>query len=172
MNDYSPPLEDMQFVLSQLAGMDAVAALPAHAEVSAELVDAILREAGHFAGQVLAPLNRVGDRIGAQLVDGQVKMPPGFKQAYRQYVDAGWGGVGGPTAQGGQGLPHLVTAAIGEMWKAANLAFSSNFLLTGGAVEALSRHGSPEQIGRYLPKMVSGDWGGVMNLTEPQAGSD
>lgn len=172
MSSYVAPLDDIRFVLKELVDSRAILAADDEGAVSEDVVDAVLAEAARFASGVLAPLNVVGDRIGAQLVDGKVRMPPGFREAYRLYVEGGWSGLGAPTEHGGQALPHLVTAAVGEMWKAANLAFSANFLLTAGAVEALAQHGSPAQQAKYLPRLVTGEWGGVMNLTEPQAGSD
>lgn len=172
MSTYIAPLEDIRFVLTYVADLKRVLDLPTPAPVDVETVEAILTEGARFAESVLAPLNTVGDREGASFRDGAVKMPSGFREAYALYVDAGWGSLGAPIEYGGQGLPHLVTAASGELWKAANLAFSANFLLTSGAVEALARHGSDEQKARFLPHLVSGKWCGVMNLTEPQAGSD
>ncbi len=172
MNGYSAPLDDIRFVLTELVDPQMLQATEEDDAVSRDVIDAVLSEAGRFASGVLAPLNVVGDRIGAQMMDGKVRMPPGFREAYGLYVEGGWGGLGAPVEHGGQALPHVVTAAVGEMWKAANLAFSANFLLTTGAVEALAQHGSHAQKARYLPRLVSGEWGGVMNLTEPQAGSD
>jgi alkylation response protein AidB-like acyl-CoA dehydrogenase len=172
MSNYIAPIEDIRFVLTYVAGLEQVLDLPTAAPVDIETVEAILAEGARFAEGVLAPLNTVGDREGAVFKDGAVKMPTGFREAYALYVDAGWGGLGAPTKYGGQALPHIVTAAVGELWKAANLAFSANFLLTTGAVEAIAHHGSDEQKARFLPHLVSGKWCGVMNLTEPQAGSD
>ncbi len=172
MSDYVAPLDDIRFVLTVLVNTQVTQRAEEETAVSQDVVYAVLSEAARFASGVLAPLNAIGDRVGAQMVDGKVRMPPGFRAAYGQYVEAGWGGLGAPVAHGGHGLPHVVTAAVGEMWKAANLAFSANFLLTTGAVEALAQNGSRAQQAKYLPRLVSGEWGGVMNLTEPQAGSD
>lgn len=172
MSDYAAPLDDIRFVLNELVDSQAPQDAEGEHAVSQDVVDAVLSEAARFASGVLAPLNVVGDRVGARMVDGKVRMPLGFREAYGLYVEGGWGGLGAPIAHGGQALPHVVTAAVGEMWKAANLAFSANFLLTTGAVEALAQHGSRAQQAKYLPRLVSGEWGGVMNLTEPQAGSD
>ncbi len=174
--NYATPLQDMQFVLKEIAGLDRVAALPGCEEATADVVAAILEEAGKFAGGVLAPLNQVGDRIGAKWqdtgADKIVTMPAGFGDAYRQFVENGWNGIDQNPEFGGQGLPRLVSAAVREMWKSANHAFSLCPMLTGGAIEALELCGSAEQKARYLPKMISGEWTGTMNITEPQAGSD
>ncbi len=172
MSNYSAPLKDMQFVLNELAGLDKVAQLPGYEEATADVVEAILDEAGKFAGGVLAPLNRIGDQVGAKWKDKAVTMPAGFGEAYQQFVDNGWNSLGCNPEHGGQGLPKVVAAAVQEMWKSANMAFSLCPLLTLGATEALELCGSPEQKHMYLPKMVSGEWTGTMNLTEPQAGSD
>jgi alkylation response protein AidB-like acyl-CoA dehydrogenase len=172
MADYIAPLQDMQFVLRELAGLDRVAQLPGCEEATADVVEAILDEAARFASGVLSPLNAVGDRVGAQWHDRAVTMPPGFKEAYQQFAANGWNGLGCAPEHGGQGLPKLVSAAVQEMWKSANMAFSLCPLLTLGAVEALELCGSAEQKARYLPKMITGAWTGTMNLTEPQAGSD
>jgi alkylation response protein AidB-like acyl-CoA dehydrogenase len=172
MSGYSAPLKDMQFVLNEIAGLEKVAQLPGYEEATPDVVEAILDEAGKFAGGVLAPLNWSGDREGAKWKDKAVTMPAGFGEAYKQFVDGGWNGLGCNPEHGGQGLPKVVAAAVQEMWKSANMAFSLCPLLTTGAIEALELCGSDEQKATYLPKMVSGEWTGTMNLTEPQAGSD
>ncbi|CAL94319.1 acyl-CoA dehydrogenase C-terminal domain-containing protein [Azoarcus olearius] len=173
MSNYSAPIRDMQFVMQELAGLDKVAALPGNEEVSPDLVDAILEEAGKFAGGVLAPLNRIGDEEGAKWSQGGVVTTvPGWREAYRQFCEAGWPALAGEPEFGGQGLPKLISTAVMEMWKSANMAFSLCPMLTTGAIEALLLRGNDEQKAMYLPKMVSGEWTGTMNLTEPQAGSD
>ncbi|MBI5922241.1 MAG: acyl-CoA dehydrogenase [Betaproteobacteria bacterium] len=172
MSAYTPPLKDMQFVLRELAGIDKVAQLPGYEDASPDLVDSILEEAGKFAGGVLAPLNWSGDQEGASWKDKAVTMPAGFKAAYTQFAEAGWNGLSCDAAYGGQGLPKLVSAAVQEMWKASNMAFSLCPLLTLGAIEALHLSGSDQQKSTYLPNMIAGKWTGTMNLTEPQAGSD
>ena len=172
MSDYVAPLKDMRFVLTELAGLNEVSALPGYEEATADVVDAIMEEAAKLAGDVLAPLNATGDREGAQWSDNSVTMPAGFKEAYRQFADNGWGGLDCPVEFGGQGLPKLVAAVVSEMWRSANHAFSLCPLLTRGAIEAIELTGSHEQKETYLPKMISGQWTGTMNLTEPQAGSD
>ena len=172
MPEYAAPLKDMQFVLKHVVGLDQVNTLPGWDEVTEDVVDAILEEAGKLAGEVLSPLNSTGDRSGAQYRDGVVTMPPGFKDAYWQYVKAGWNNIMSPPEFGGQGLPHLVATPVEEMWGASNLAFKLCPMLTQGAIEAISHVGPDELRKRFLPKMVSGEWTGTMNLTEPQAGSD
>lgn len=169
---YTAPVKDMMFVLRELAGLDRIAQLPGCNEATPDVVEAILEEAAKFAAGVLAPLNHSGDKEGAHFRDGQVTMPVGFKEAYRQFAEGGWIGLDCDPKHGGQGLPRLVSAAVREMWKSANMAFSLCPMLTNGAVEVLASFGSPEQQRLYLPKMVAGEWTGTMNLTEPQAGSD
>jgi len=172
MSEYLAPLRDMRFAL-ELAGLDEVVALPGLEDSSPDVVDAVLDEAARFTSEVLSPLNRIGDRAGATLgEDGRVTLPEGFREAYRQYAENGWNGMGCDPAHGGAGMPHVVVAMIQEMVMGANMAFSLCPLLTAGAIEALSLCGSDEQKHLYLDKMVSGEWTGTMNLTEPQAGSD
>ena len=172
MSEYVAPLKDMRFVMQELAGQAEVIVLPGCEEASPDVVDAILDEAARFASQVLSPLNRVGDSDGARWKDTVVTTTPGFKEAYRQFVDNGWNGLGCDPEFGGQGLPRLLSTAVSEMWKGANHAFSLCPMLTQGAIEALMIAGSDEQKAAYLPNLVSGEWTGTMNLTEPSAGSD
>src|SRR3954471_11094817 len=172
MAEYQAPLKDMQFVLKHVVGLEQVNTLPGWEDVTADVVDAILEEAGKLAGEVLSPLNATGDGAGAKWNDGVVTMPSGFKEAYWQYVKAGWGNIMSPPEFGGQGLPHLIATPVEEMWGAANLAFKLCPMLTQGAIEAIAHVGPDDLRQRFLPKMVSGEWTGTMNLTEPQAGSD
>jgi 3-(methylthio)propanoyl-CoA dehydrogenase len=172
MSEYSAPLREIRFALTELAGLDEVAALPGYEEATPDVVDAILDEAAKFAGGVLAPLNRVGDREGSRWADKAVTTPAGFKDAYRQFSENGWGGLDCATEFGGQGLPKVLAAAVAEMWRSANHAFSLCPLLTRGASEALELTGTQAQKELFLPRMISGEWTGTMNLTEPQAGSD
>lgn len=172
MSQYTAPIRDMQFVMRELANLEGVTGLPGCEEVTPDLVDAILDEAGKFAGGVLAPLNKIGDREGAKWQEGQVFTAPGWKEAYTQFAESGWTALACDPKYGGQGLPKLVSTAVMEMWKSANMAFSLCPMLTTGAIEALMLRGSDAQKDMYLPKMVSGEWTGTMNLTEPQAGSD
>jgi len=172
MSTYNAPLKDMQFAIAEFAGLESVAALPGCGEASAELVEAVLTEAGKFAQGVLDPLNRSGDKQGAQWRDGVVTAPDGFREAYAQFTAAGWNGLGGSTQYGGQGLPHIIAMPLQEMWNSANMAFCLCPMLTTGVQEALLHHGSAALLDTYMPKLVSGEWTGTMNLTEPQAGSD
>ncbi|HSS69288.1 MAG TPA: acyl-CoA dehydrogenase family protein, partial [Casimicrobiaceae bacterium] len=173
MSQYHAPLKEMRFVLTELAGLEQVSKLPGFEDAAPDTVAAILDEAAKFANEVLDPLNAVGDRVGARrLDDGTVRTPPGFKEAYRQYCANGWNGLTKNPDFGGQGLPQLVATAVEEMWHASNMAFDLCPLLTQGGIEAIELVGTPEQKQRFLPKMVSGEWTGTMNLTEAQAGSD
>jgi len=172
VSTYNAPLKDMQFAIAGFAGLDGITALPGCADVNAELVEAVLTEAGKFAQGVLDPLNRSGDKQGAQWRDGTVSAPDGFKAAYAQFVEAGWNGLAAAPDFGGQGLPHCIALPLQEMWNSANMAFCLCPMLTTGVQEALSHHGSAELVKTYMPKLVSGEWTGTMNLTEPQAGSD
>jgi 3-(methylsulfanyl)propanoyl-CoA dehydrogenase len=173
MVPYQAPLTEMRFVMIELAGLERVAELPGFEDATPDTAVAILEEAAKFATGVLDPLNRVGDREGTRLgADGSVTTPGGFKEAYRQFCELGWNGLAKNPDFGGQGMPHVVAAAVDEMWNAANMAFELAPMLTAGAVEAIERNGSDELKHTYLPKMVSGEWTGTMNLTEPQAGSD
>ncbi|GJE00071.1 acyl-CoA dehydrogenase [Methylobacterium isbiliense] len=169
---YRAPVAEMAFTIRQVAGLDRAVAEGLHGDLTADLAETILEEAGRFASDVLAPLNRVGDRHGTPLRDGVVTMPPGFREAYRAWSEAGWNALPGPEAYGGQGLPLLLNAACIEMWNAASMSFGLGPLLTAGGVEALSQHGSEDLRARYLEKLVTGEWTATMNLTEPQAGSD
>jgi alkylation response protein AidB-like acyl-CoA dehydrogenase len=172
MTDYIAPVADMRFAATKLAGFDEIAALPALEDLNAELFDSILEEGGRFAAGVLAPLNHIGDKQGSRLENGVVRTPEGWAEAWRGFVDGGWNAVPFDPDFGGQGLPWLVATTLQEMWTSANMAFSLCPMLTQGAVEAISHHGSAEQKALYLPKLIAGDWTGTMNLTEPQAGSD
>ncbi|QDF97873.1 acyl-CoA dehydrogenase [Azoarcus sp. DD4] len=172
MFDYTAPLRDMQFILTELAGLDAVGALPGCEEASPDLVAAILEEAGKFAAGVLAPINRQGDEQGCRLEDGKVIAPDGWQEAYTQFSESGWIGLSLPTEFGGQGLPKLVSTPVWEMWFSTNMAFTMLPQLNVGQAEALLIAATEEQKQTWLHKVVSGEWGSTMNLTEPQAGSD
>ena len=175
MAEYLAPLNDMRFVMHELAGFDEVASWPGFEEISGEMADAVLDESARFSGEVLSPLNVSGDREGVHWQDkdgGSVVMAAGFAQAYRQFIDAGWNAYVADPEYGGQGLPRLLGAALQEMWMSANLSFSLCPLLTTGAIEALELCGSPELKKTFLPNMIHGRWAGTMNLTEAQAGSD
>jgi len=172
MTPYAAPIADMRFAATRLAGFGEIAGLPGGEELSDELLVSILKEGGKFAAGVLAPLNRIGDLEGSRLENGVVRTPEGWASAYRAFVDGGWNAVPFDERHGGQGLPWLVATALQEMWQAACMAFALCPMLTQAVVEAISHHGSPELKSRFLPKLVSGEWAGTMNLTEPQAGSD
>ncbi|HXJ52586.1 MAG TPA: acyl-CoA dehydrogenase [Burkholderiales bacterium] len=172
MSTYTAPLKDMKFVLNELAGLAEVAKLPGCEEATPDTVDAILEEAARFASGVLDPLNRSGDQEGSKWSDGEVRTPKGFRDAYRQFAEGGWNALPFEPGWGGQGLPKLVATPVDEMWTSANMSFSLCPLLTQGAVHALALRGSEALQQTYIPKMVTGEWTGTMNLTEPQAGSD
>jgi len=169
---YQAPIKDMQFVMNELADLSSIAALPGYEDASPELAQAVLEEAARFNQEVLAPLNVIGDQQPSTWKDGVVTTTPGFKEAFKQFSEAGWQGVLHPQEFGGQGLPKLVATPCTEMLNAANLSFALCPLLTDGAVEALLTAGSDAQRALYVPKLLSGEWTGTMNLTEPQAGSD
>jgi alkylation response protein AidB-like acyl-CoA dehydrogenase len=169
---YTPPLRDLLFALNDVAGFAQLRALQKFADVDEATVAAILEAGGKLAAEELAPLNRDGDRIGAKFENGQVRAVPGFAGAYRQLVDGGWGALASDPDYGGQGLPKALEVAVFEMIHASNMAFGLCPMLTRGAVEALTEHGTPRQKQLYLPKLISGEWTGTMNLTEPQSGSD
>lgn len=172
MPTFAAPVRDMTFVIEHLAGLSEITALPGFEEATGDLVSAVLEEAARFGGEVLAPLNPVGDHEGCKLENGRVVVPTGFAAAYKQFVDGGWNAVPFEPEWGGQGLPQVVATAVQEIWHAANMSFALTPMLTQGAVEALSVHGSDDLKQTYLAKLVSGEWTGTMNLTEPSAGSD
>lgn len=172
MSTYVAPVRDMQFVMHELADLEAVTQLPGYEESSPELVEAIMDEAGKFATEVIDPINPIGDRQGCTWKDGEVTAADGYKEAYKLFVETGWNAMPCSTDFGGQGLPTLVSTAVQEMWKSSSIAFALCPMLTSGAIEAIAHHGSDELKNTYLPKMVEGVWTGTMNLTEPQAGSD
>jgi len=169
---YTAPLKDMLFNIEHLAGIDQIAQLPGMEDAGLETAQAVLEEAAKFCEGVLAPLNWEGDKNPSTWKDGVVTAAPGFKEAFKQYTEAGWQGLQHPADFGGQGLPKTIGSAVGEMQNSANMSFSLCPLLTDGAIEALLTAGSPELNAIYLEKLVSGEWTGTMNLTEPQAGSD
>nr|WP_295107744.1 acyl-CoA dehydrogenase [uncultured Caulobacter sp.] len=167
---YRAPVRDLAFSLRHAADFGRLA--DAFPEADADTVAAVLEAAGAFAADVLAPLNRQGDLVGAKLENGVVRCAPGFADAYKQFADGGWTSLAAPVEHGGQGLPKTLEVAVLEMVQAANMAFGLCPMLSLGAIEALEHHGSDSQKHTYLPKLVSGEWTGTMNLTEPQAGSD
>jgi alkylation response protein AidB-like acyl-CoA dehydrogenase len=172
MQEYQAPLLDMQFVLRELVDHALITRLPGFEDATLELGEAVLEEAAKFAGGVLSPLNRIGDREGVRWSATEVATAPGWKQAYGQFVEGGWSALACPREFGGQNLPRTLSGLVEEMWNGANMAFTLCPMLTRGAIEAIDLKGSQHLKETYLPKMVSGEWTGTMNLTEPQAGSD
>ena len=169
---YTPPINDILFVLTRLIGLDKIAALPGYDSVSNDLTRSILEEAGKLAAGTFAPLNHSGDKQGLKFSNNTVTMPDGFAAAYKEYVDGGWNGLSFSEEIGGQGLPATLAMPVQEMLQTANLSLALCTLLNQGAIELLHRHGTESQKKIYLPNMVSGAWSGTMNLTESQAGSD
>ncbi|MDG1824734.1 MAG: acyl-CoA dehydrogenase [Henriciella sp.] len=169
---YNAPVSDIAFALTSLAGLSGLEGNPAFENYDADLIDPILEEAGKLARDVLAPLNQTGDKAGAVLEASGVKAAPGFADAYAAFRDGGWMGLSAPEEWGGQGLPKVLGLAVMEMFHGANMAFALCPMLSFGAIEALLAHGTDDQKAKYLPKLVSAEWTGTMNLTEPQAGSD
>jgi len=169
---YNAPLKDMQFVLNELADLSAIAQLPGCEDATPDTVEAVLEENAKFCRDVIAPLNHAGDKEPSFWHDGEVTTSKGFKEAFRAFADAGWQGVQHPAEYGGQGLPKLVATPCMEMLHGSNLAFALVALLTDGAIEALLTAGTDAQKSRYIEPLISGQWTGTMNLTEPQAGSD
>ena len=169
---YRAPINDILLALNHGAGLQAAVKAGHYGDFDGDITAAVLEEAGKFAGDVLAPLNRVGDEHGIKLDDDKVTTAPGWPDAYQRWTAAGWNAVSGPEAFGGQGLPLAINAACTEIWSASNIAFGLCPLLTLSAIEALDAHGSDELKKIYLEKLVSGEWTGTMQLTEPQAGSD
>ena len=169
---YDAPIDEIEFCLKEIAGLAQLSGLPDLQAYDDDIVRPILEEAAKLARDVLAPLNQVGDSMGARLEAGGVIAPDGFREAYSAFRNGGWMGLAAPEAWGGQGLPRALALGVMEMFHGANMAFALCPMLSFGAIEALLAHGTPEQQKTYLPKLVAGDWTGTMNLTEPQAGSD
>ncbi len=169
---YRAPVSDIAFTLKHVAGLSEAMTAGAFPELGGDLVDAVVAEAGRFASEELSPLNRVGDREGTRLADGAVSTATGWRQAYQDWCAGGWNGLAASEDFGGQGLPHVLSTAVHEIWNGACMAFALCPLLTSGAIEALMRHGSDALKSLYLPRLISGEWTATMNLTEPQAGSD
>ncbi|MBA4758527.1 acyl-CoA dehydrogenase [Sphingosinicella sp.] len=169
---YTAPVTEQRFVLETIADLPGLAQLPRFEAATVDLVDAILEEAGKLSAGVFATLNRIGDTEGAKLANGVVTLPAGFRDAYAAYVEGGWMTLGADPAYGGQGLPFVLATAVQEQTTSANMALSLCPMLSQGAIEALTAHGSEDQKQIYLTKIISGEWTGTMNLTEPQAGTD
>ncbi|MBA4779991.1 MAG: acyl-CoA dehydrogenase [Sphingomonadales bacterium RIFCSPHIGHO2_01_FULL_65_20] len=169
---FTAPTTEQLFVLKTITGIEELAGHERFAEATPDLVEAIVEGVGEFAAGEFAPLYRIGDTVGARLIDGSVKMPEGYREAYQHYVEAGWSALSAPADHGGQGLPFSLATVALDSLGAANMAFALCPILTVGAIEALHHHGSDSQKALYLPKLSTGEWTGTMNLTEPQAGSD
>ncbi|KQS04771.1 acyl-CoA dehydrogenase [Sphingomonas sp. Leaf357] len=173
MPQFTPPVRDTRFVLEHVVGLQNYANLPGFQNATPDVVDAVLDEGGKFVAEVLFPINHSGDQEGCtRHDDGSVTTPKGFKEAYAAFVESGWGTLSAPEAFGGQGMPHVISTAFQEYMISANMAFAMYPGLTHGAIAALLVKGTDEQKAKYVPKMVSGEWGGTMNLTEPQCGTD
>ena len=173
MPQFTPPVRDTRFVLEHVVGLQNYANLPGFQNATPDVVDAVLDEGGKFVAEVLFPINASGDQEGCtRNADGSVTTPKGFKEAYAAFVESGWGTLSAPEEFGGQGMPHVVSTAFQEYMISANMAFAMYPGLTHGAIAALLVKGTDEQKAKYVPKMVSGEWGGTMNLTEPQCGTD
>ncbi|SMC79454.1 acyl-CoA dehydrogenase [Novosphingobium sp. B1] len=169
---FTPPSADQLLAIKVSAGIDELAQTERFAAATPDLVEAIVEGIGAFAAGEWAPLHRLGDQVGAKLRDGKVTLPDGYVDAYRAFVEQGWNSIAGSTEFGGQGLPFTLATATLETLGAANMGFTLLPMLTVGAIEALEHHGNQAQKATYLPKLISGEWSGTMNLTEPQAGSD
>ena len=169
---FAAPIAEQLFVLKHITGIDALAQHGRFADSTADVVQAIVEGIGEFAANEFAPLNRIGDVVGARLIDGKVVMPDGFVAAYQSYVANGWGSINAPSDFGGQGLPFSMATVALDSLGAANMAFALCPILSVGAIEAINHHGSEAQKAAYLPKLSTAEWSGTMNLTEPQAGSD
>ncbi len=172
MSDYRAPIKDILFALEQAADLPSIAELPGLEHASPDMVEGVITEAARFLEDVVVPVNRSGDEHGSRVEGDTVITAPGFKEAYAKYVEAGWGALPFPADHGGGDFPAVVGLAVQEILTAASMAFSLGPLLTQGAIDAILEHGSAEQQATYLPKMISGEWAGTMNLTESHAGSD
>ena len=169
---YTAPVDDIALALETAAGLSGLVKSGMFDDLDEDTIRAVIEEAGKFGAETLQPLNAKGDKSGSKLADGHVTTADGWQAAYKSWAAGGWAALPCPPEFGGQGLPHIVSTAVGEIWASANLAFSLGPLLTQGAIDALLAHGSDHLKKTYLPKMVSGEWTGTMNLTEPHAGSD
>ena len=172
VDKYQAPLNDIRFVLNKVLDLEQLMQIEGFKTFTPDLIDQVLQTAAKFGEEVVAPLNQLGDQKGARIENGVVRVPDGFVDCYQKYVSAGWGSVNGATEYGGQGLPWTIGIALNEIWQSANMSLANAWMLTQAAVEAIQTHGTSVQKETYLPKLISGQWSGTMNLTEPNAGSD
>ncbi len=172
MHNYTAPLKDIRFVMTELAELDNICELPSYQAIDVETVNAVLEEGAKFANEILSPLNMIGDQEGTKIDANGVIEASGYKEAYSQYMAGGWSTLPCAEEFGGMGMPHIVSSAVSEMWASSNLSFSIGPMLSIGAISAIQKHASSEIKAQYLDAMISGRWTGTMNLTEPQAGSD
>ena len=172
MATYKAPLREYKFILHEVLGVEEISKLPGYEDATPEIFDAVLEEAGKFCEEQLFPLNRSGDEEGCSFENGVVRTPKGFKEAYDGFCAGGWTALGADPAYGGQGLPHVLNLLVEEMICSTNMAFGMYPGLTAGAYNAIYQHGSDALKDKYLPKMVTGEWSGTMNLTEPHCGTD
>lgn len=172
MADYKAPVSELSFVINDLLNINQLTSIPSFAEATPDLIDAVIDEAGKFAADVIAPINRIGDIQHSKASNGDVITPDGFKEAYQMFIDNGWLSLAQPTQFGGQGLPFTLHMAASEFWNSANISLALCPMLSAGAIDALVAHGSDELREKFLPNMISAKWSGTMNLTESHAGSD
>lgn len=172
MADYKAPVAEVSFVLNDLFNVNSLTQIPSFADATPDLIEAVIEEGGKFASEVFAPLNRLGDIQHSKAINGEVITPEGFKQAYKLFVESGWQGLAQDPEYGGQGLPFMLHMVVSEFWNSANLSLALCPMLTAGAVDVLAAHANNDMQQKYLPKLVSGEWTGTMNLTESHAGSD
>ncbi len=172
MAEYKAPISEISFVLNDLLNIDQLTAIPGFSEATPELVDAVVEEAGKFAAEVIAPINRIGDIQHSKAANGEVKTPDGFKEAYARFIENGWLSLAQPTEYGGQGLPFTLHMAASEFWNSANMSLALCPMLSAGAIDALVAHGDENLRNKFLPNMIGAQWTGTMNLTESHAGSD
>ena len=169
---FASPVKQMIFALKNMASFSDIEESGVWPEIKDDFIESLLIEAAKLADTTIAPLNHDGDKLGSKLLDDNVLTPPGFKDAYKKFIDSSWGTISGLPEYGGQGLPRTLAVMIQELWNSANMSFSLCPMLTQGAIEAINQHGTESQKKRYLPKLLTGEWSGTMNLTESQAGSD
>ncbi|AWB34247.1 hypothetical protein DBV39_11625 [Orrella marina] len=169
---YQAPIAEMAFLLNHVTGLNRTRDLPEFSECSSDVAQAVLREAARFAQEIISPLNETGEQQPPRVSNGVVTTSPGYRDAYQQFVAAGWNGLSSPAEHGGQALGQAISTAVSEMWQSASMSFGLCPMLTAGAIHAIEHHASEDLQRLFLERLVSGEWTGTMNLTEPQAGSD